>query len=254
MKTNSSSIEALESRIAPAVIVTFTDVDGDLVTISSSKGTHDQLVAATGGMAGLDDHRLQTLDLSTTADFDGAAISITAKPQAGKGDSFVNVGYIDATSRVLRSVTVDGDLGAIDAGNTSKNAFALKTLTVHSMGLFGASTGAPPDLRSDISGSVKAISVKTDLSDAYVHIVDSFNSVDSSLGVLKVGGSLRAPTSTGFGSVNVIGNIGSVKIGGSVVGGASPGFGLYPGFRHHRQRRGHRRRDRRNGGQRGLHP
>lgn len=217
-------IEPLESRIAPAAI-TFTDIDGDLVTISSSKGTVDQLKTATGGPTGLDDHQLQTLDLSATADFDGAIISITATPKDGKGDGFVNVGRINATGRVLGSVRVDGDLGVIDVGNTATNAFALQTLTVHSMGLFGTSTGAPSDLTSDISGSVKAINVKTDLSDAYLHITGSVNAVNSSLGALTIGGSLRAPTSTGLGEVEVAGNIGPVNVGGSMIGGAVAGSG-----------------------------
>ena len=125
MKTSHASVEPLEARIAPAAVVTFTDVDGDLVTVSSSKGTHDQLVAATGGVNGLNDHVLQTLDLTTSADFNGANISIIATPKAGKGDGFVNVGYINASGRVLGTVTVNGDLGVIDVGNTNVNLFAL---------------------------------------------------------------------------------------------------------------------------------
>ncbi len=222
MNRRSSSLEPLESRIAPAAVITFTDIDGDLVTISSSKGTHDQLVTATGGGTGLNDHQLQELDLDFTTDFDGATISIKATPQkiggVLKGDGFVNVGRINATGRVLGSVMIDGDLGVIDVGNTTKNAFALQTLTVHSMGLFGTSTGAPADLTSDISGSVKAINVKTDVIDAFIHITGLFNSLSSSLGALTVGGSLRAPTSTGLGSVEVAGSIGPVNVGGSLIG------------------------------------
>src|SRR4051794_10954252 len=177
------NIEPLEARIAPASL-TFTDLDGDLVTISSSKGTRDQLFTATGGGSGLLDHQLQELDLNFTTAFDGATISVTAIPQAGRGDGFVNVGYINATGRVLGSVTVDGDLGAIDVGNTTKSAFALQTLTVHSMGLLGTSTGAPSGLVSDFAGSVHAIHVKTDLADVYLHVFDSTGGVNSSLGVL----------------------------------------------------------------------
>jgi hypothetical protein len=87
-------IEILETRIAPAAVVTFTDVDGDLVTITASKGTKAQLEAAAGDLT---DKRLQVLDLTGTTDFDGAKISISAKPQAGIGDGLVNVGRINAT-------------------------------------------------------------------------------------------------------------------------------------------------------------
>lgn len=214
---NFSLIEPLEARIAPASI-TFTDLDGDLVTITVSKGTLAQLTAAAGNLA---DHRLQVLNL-TAADFSGASVSITAKPVAGKGDGFVNVGYINATGNVLSSVLVDGDLMTIDVGNLSKNAVALGSLTVHSMGALGLNTGAP-DFISQINGAVKTINVKTDLSDASVSIFGVANSKSVGLGALNIGGSLKAPTSTGYGTVNVSGDIGSVKIGGSMIGGSNAG-------------------------------
>ena len=49
MKTR-SYVELLESRIAPAAIYHFTDVDGDLVTIKTSKGTDAQLAARAGAL------------------------------------------------------------------------------------------------------------------------------------------------------------------------------------------------------------
>jgi fibronectin-binding autotransporter adhesin len=211
-------IEPLESRIAPAATITFIDLDGDVVKITSSKGTLDQLQAAAGN---LDDHALQTLNLSATADFDGATISITATPKAGKGDGFVNVGRINATGRVLGAVTVDGDLGEIQAGNTAVNAVALGTLKVHSMGLFGTSTGASSGLASAFAGSVKSITVGGDVSDASVKITGLVGTVRSSLGALTIAGDLRAPASNGSGSFLVDGDIGPVKIGGEMVGGAT---------------------------------
>ena len=127
-------IEPLENRIAPSAVVTFTDIDGDLVTITSSEGTKAQLETAAGDLT---DHRLQTLDLTGTADFDDTNLSIVAKPQAGKGDGFVNVGRINATGRVLGKVTVDGDLGVIDVGNTAVDELALQGLRVQSFGEYG---------------------------------------------------------------------------------------------------------------------
>jgi hypothetical protein len=49
MKTH-SSIEHLEARIAPAAILHYTDVDGDLVTIKCSKVTQAQLAARQGAI------------------------------------------------------------------------------------------------------------------------------------------------------------------------------------------------------------
>lgn len=53
MKNNASYsiIEGLETRIAPAAIFTFTDADGDLVTVETSKGTNTELNAAISSMA-----------------------------------------------------------------------------------------------------------------------------------------------------------------------------------------------------------
>ena len=43
----SHSIEPLEARIAPAAVFLYTDVDGDLITVKTSKGTSAQLEAIT---------------------------------------------------------------------------------------------------------------------------------------------------------------------------------------------------------------
>jgi hypothetical protein len=214
-----NTIEPLESRIAPAVVVAFTDLDGDLVTISASKGTLAELQTAAGNV---NDHVLQTLDLSGTDHFDGTNISIIATPLAGKGDGLVNVGYINATGRVLGVVTVDGDLGAIDVGNTAVKPVALASLTVQSLGELGTTTGAPADLRSDIAGSVKSILVKGNVRNAYVDITGANPAtlVKSSLGSLTIVGSLIGGSSAAQGVINVTGNIGPVKVGGSVLAGA----------------------------------
>jgi hypothetical protein len=42
---NYTSVEPLETRIAPAAIFTFIDVDGDAVTVKTSKGTNADLAA-----------------------------------------------------------------------------------------------------------------------------------------------------------------------------------------------------------------
>ena len=42
-KPDRSLIETLESRIAPAGVFTYIDVDGDIVTVKTSKGTNQDL-------------------------------------------------------------------------------------------------------------------------------------------------------------------------------------------------------------------
>jgi hypothetical protein len=90
---------------------TYTDTDGDLVTVKVSKGTLDpggaNFIGIASGMGG----QLQQLDLTDPA-FAGANITITAVP-AEPGDGFVNVGSIDATGFDLGSINVTGPIGTI---------------------------------------------------------------------------------------------------------------------------------------------
>src|SRR5438067_2696317 len=135
----SYSIEILESRIAPAAVFFYTDVDGDAVTVKTSKGTDAQLEAITHPFlvaAGLG-AQLQKIDFSLDpTHFLGTDITITAHPQfadADKildGDGHANIGFINATGINLGKVTVNGDLGKIEAGNAG-GVPAIKTLTVH---------------------------------------------------------------------------------------------------------------------------
>src|SRR5688572_21329516 len=107
-------IESMEARIAPAAVFTFTDVDGDRVTIKSSVGTKELLAAAVD-LEQLGNGRAQLMELKLGAQFTGAKITIlAATPAKLQGaDGFVDVGRIDATGVDLKSVVVDGDLGSI---------------------------------------------------------------------------------------------------------------------------------------------
>lgn len=46
MRRTSLVLESLESRLALAAVVTFTDIDGDVVTAKTSKGTNADLATA----------------------------------------------------------------------------------------------------------------------------------------------------------------------------------------------------------------
>src|SRR5205823_4168798 len=123
-----TAIEPLESRIAPALATaTFTDVDGDLVIVISTKGTsaqlHDALVLSNPNDPANSPHQLQALNLG--APFANAVINITASPKTDPntqqqiGNGLVNVGSINASSIDLRAVFVGGDLGKIVVGNNN---------------------------------------------------------------------------------------------------------------------------------------
>jgi hypothetical protein len=151
-------IEPLESRIAPALVpalnglsATYTDVDGDLVTIKFSKPISNDIgygIVALGPFA--ESQQLQLLDFSAlpvdaTA---GVNITITAKQQDADGDGFkdgdgkVNVGEIRSQFGNLGTVSIAGDLARIIARTNDPAIPALKSLTVQSMGEFGLETGA----------------------------------------------------------------------------------------------------------------
>src|SRR5687768_11770317 len=84
------NIEVLETRIAPAGVVTFTDTDGDKVTVTISKG--DIGIALSFSEAGDVPKQLQVINLEQPT-FIGANVTVKAT-QAGNGDGRVNVGQI----------------------------------------------------------------------------------------------------------------------------------------------------------------
>ncbi len=236
-------IEPLESRIAPAATFVsptsafYTDVDGDKVTVVFSKPILNSGNVATvlvTSASGLGD-QLQTIDLTGSLAVvpDGTNITLTAVPQdltpmdtvkIKSGDGLANVGRINATGHPLGTVKISGDLGVIDAGSTVINAVAIQSLTVHSLGELGTTTGAP-DLHSDIVGTVKSITVKGNVRNAFVEITGAVNMVDSSLGALTVGGSVLGGSTVAAGTISVVGNVGTVKVGGSLMGGTGSASG-----------------------------
>lgn len=201
VSTRHSSLEPLESRIAPAAaFVTYTDIDGDQVKITASTGPLDlaDLTFVGGGTSG----QLAKLDL-TDADFVGAKISFSVVKK-GDGDGLVNVGYIEAPEAgFLNSVSLNGDLGRIDG--------AMFTLSVGSLGLHGLTTqGGTGSLTSNV-GAVDILTVKRDIVDA------TFNC--SSINTITVGGSLIGGEAEGSGSILAMHRLGNITIGHDLIGG-----------------------------------
>ncbi len=258
-RRGASAPELLEARIAPAATfinattATFTDVDGDFVTVKFSKGL---LTAANvGGVlettpAGtLGGDQLTRIDINTNPDSAGANLTVTATPQDANlddfidGDGLVNVGWIDATAIDLGAVVVDGDLGKIVVGDPVAATAAVKSLTAHSLGRFGTGTGAP-DLASIFTGRLAALKVLTNITDAtltagaigQIGVAGAIagnpfaNQIESSgdIGSIKVGrgmegqiesvgGRIGSVTVGGdAGTIRAAGDIGPVKIGGGV--------------------------------------
>ena len=215
---------------------TYRDVDGDTVTIKSSKG------GLTAGRLQFSDPNeiggAQLQKLTLDAGFAGASITITAKPGPLGGNGFVNIGFIDATGVDLAAVTLAGDLGRIHAGTIGGSAKvpALKTLAVQSIWMLGTSTQiSGGTLTSDIKGALGKLTVKGDLRGEL-----SITDADGKLGAATIGGSIGGAANqnagifaaAGIGSVKITGDIraesaayiktagplGTVAISGSIVG------------------------------------
>ncbi len=248
-------IEPLEGRIAPAALVSpnsisFTDLDGDLVTVTFSKALFDlakstaenslnSIFKFSDGTAPstFDEtgpQQLQLIDITAvpsvlnpgpTSLAAKTDITVIAVPR-GTGDGLTNIGAIEANTVSLGHVTIDGDLGQIDVGSGSDD-LALKSLTVETLGRFGASTQvanatAADALESRIAGKLNSLTIGSDLY-GYVHVVDGgFNKAPGKIGAVKIGGSLIGnaavdAASNNTGSIQSAGEIKSVTISGRSV-------------------------------------
>ena len=227
--------ESLEPRLAMAGLVTFPDVDGDTVTIRSSRGTDAELNAAltlvpSGSMGG---SQLQRINL-VGPQFAGTILSVTARPSAFGGNGRVNVGEI-YSNRDLRSVTVGGDLGKIKSGDTNPATPGISSLIAGSIGTFQTATGAF-DNRSVINGSLPFLKLDGDLTGASIMVVgraaniviggsiyginDSDGLVAESIGSIQVLGSIFGGSTFASGRVQTTrGGIGQLRIGGDLSGG-----------------------------------
>ena len=219
------NIEPLESRIAPAAVFIFTDVDGDAVTIATSKGTNADLAAiVTVENAGVG-KELQRIDFSLNAGvFALTNLTVTAKHTAVGGDGLVNVGFIDAsttdggTALDLGTISIRGDLGRIEAGDASTGTTAVKGLSVQSMGEFGTSTQqAGGGIISILNGALSSLKVAGNMRDA---ALVASGGIDGKIGSVTVGGSII------HGFIQSLGAMGLVKIGGNIEGGDLSGTGI----------------------------
>lgn len=153
MKSLSSSLECLEARIAPAALLniganklsaTYTDVDGDKVTVYASKPilTADKfafLPAAAGDIGG----QLALFDLHNDPSAANVSVAFVAARDrvAHVGDGLVNVGRIDATGLDLGGIYVSGDLASLTAGDATLTTPALSVgILVGSSGAYGLAT------------------------------------------------------------------------------------------------------------------
>ena len=216
--------------------IQYVDVDGDLVTVSTTRGRLDgsQLTFVAGGTVG--GLQLQQVNLlGNLNSYAGASISITADPQPGFDgvtDGRVNVGQISAAVRQgdqlqftgvdLGIVTVEGDLGRIIVGDSFSTP-ALRTLDVISLGALGTTTGAS-SFQSDVLGPIGKVHVHDTLEGILLVVGRNFGNI----GKLEVDGAIKGGASANSGFVRVTGRIDSVVIG-DLIGGAGVNSGRIEG-------------------------
>ena len=216
-----SSLEILESRIAPAALATLTvvgtkatykDVDGDTVSVVIAGGTTAVTTGLFSGVAGALGDQLQMIDLSGGM-FDHATVTVTVK-RATTGDGLANIGYLNSTGHDLGAVSILGDLGQIDAGdsNTAVTSPAIKSLKVNSLGHRGIDTqGGSASLESDLIGGLGSLTVTNDFDGSFLKITGAMAGIDDaagSIGPVKIGGSLIGRAANDSGEIKTSGKMG----------------------------------------------
>ncbi len=194
---------------------TYPDVDGDKVTVSMKGAPAGAALSADNFVfsVGQSGSQLRTLDISDAHDGQEWAkvqITLNAVPVGGKGDSFTNVGFINAAGVDLGKVMVNGDLGRIDVGLTGNAIAGLASLNVQSFGLFNTTTQT-----STIVGKLGGLTVKSDFGNGLMKITDTDGSITS----VTIAGNLDGRGATGASGISTAQAIGKVVVGGSIFGG-----------------------------------
>ena len=165
------------------------------------------------------EQQLQTLNIAKLGQ---AAHGMNLTITGGEGEG--SVGYINASLIDLGDVTVQGDLGRINAGDFKLSSPALHSLTVDSLGAQGLATQAPGgNLKSLISGSVGSFTVHGNIDGASVGVGGG---AKGTIGKLDVGGSIAGGTANSPGSVRTQGGIANVEVDGGIMGGSGFSSGV----------------------------
>jgi hypothetical protein len=202
-------IEPLEPRIAPAAVFSFTDADGDLVTVKSSKGTNAQLEAAlTLSNSGMGKN-VDEITLGA-AIYKGADFSIDAKiPPTGTGDGLVKVAKFTAGGVNLGKVRIDGDLLDATIGDLSGIGYGVKSLVVHTLGKVFSM--APAGIT--LNHGVGFLDVKAGMFGA------NSLTIEGPVGKLIIGGDIVNNGSDLSSFINISGKVGTFLVKGSLHGG-----------------------------------
>ena len=223
--------ELLESRIAPAAVFVYTDVDGDTVTVRSSKGNSTDLTkimleheAAQGS-----GYRIGSIDLTNVppanfGEFDNTNLTISVK-RGPHGDGHVDFGTISALNMPIGSIIAPKvSIQGLDCGNGTKG---IGKLLINSYG-----TAAPDYFKNGIAdnlgivdGSVGSVHIAGDIAYGGLEIENLALMIPTlTVGSIYVGGNLDgAVTNATMHAGELLvdaAKIGSIHIKGSVIGGS----------------------------------
>lgn len=205
-------IEALESRIAPAVVISpggkvahYTDLDGDRVTITVSKGrlTASDFIMSGEGATVPGGEKLVVLDFSDDlGEFHRANLTIIASPTRLGGDGAADVGFINAADGLtdFGRVKIDGVLERIVAGdaNDGPRSPGVRLLIAHDF------WGSSNEVVGGIAKIVQAGEPQTNAGPENVQRVGSFavngGAVNLGLGVVTQATTPVLPAPDNFGA------------------------------------------------------
>ena len=199
--------------------ITFTDVDGDLITVKVTKGkvNADMFTFSAQG-------DILLVDLSAGGTLKpGTNITFSVKPLGGNGT--LDVGAIIGHGMHLGKITITGDLGQIDITPLDPLKPVIKQLSVGSLGMMGGSNQIPgtvDPLVSDIEGALGKLIVKRDIHLATLHI-------QGALGSIAVGGNFDGTGAFSNAQIDGLAALGHGKVGQVSIGTTLTSSGLTAG-------------------------
>ncbi len=227
MKTPSRTyIESLEQRIAPAAVTinamqhtaSWTDFDGDLVTLKYSTNQEPDFATTDNGAGLLVDKITLAAAAHTNGDF-----SIKVKPMPG-GDGRVNIGRLDAGQVQIHSwVSPMASFSEFDSG---KNDTAAQKIIVGTLGAipYTKFNNTGGDGKSIMFGAVKNFTIRGDIAATSVLV-----GVAPQPTHITVTGNINGAATVGVpltGSLGFYGGSnGSVTIMGDIIGGSTQAAG-----------------------------
>jgi hypothetical protein len=201
----------------------FTDGDGDLVTITVSKGTLSPDMLTFGPEGGLFKVDL-TIPGSTIKN--GANLTFSVEQVPG-GDGALDVGAIDATGLSLGKVKVTGNLGQIDIGSdVRKNA--LKSLTVASLGSIIINLHPPGTIdpfTSDIVGGLPNLTINGNVNLAQINVDGKLgtitvegDAIGTDIAIAGSAGKLAIKGDMNHSRIYATGHVKTLNVGGDMIG------------------------------------